>query len=180
MATKPDTRFIPSKLASEALDYDPASGLLRWKVSSGRMSAGMVAGCVKKDRGYVAVRVNGAIYYAHRLAWAIKTGEDLSGSIEIDHRDGDPSNNSWSNLRLATPQQNKRNMRMPGNNTSGIKGVTYRSHRKKWQAQISIDSKCKYLGLFDSFDDAVAARRAAEAEEFGEFSTMNRIKDISP
>lgn len=178
MADKIDTRPVDANLASEMLDYDPLLGILRWKKSRGRMAAGMVAGCVKKDRGYVAIRIGGSIYYAHRLAWSIKTGEDLPASVEIDHRDGNPANNVWSNLRLATPQQNKRNMRTPGHNTSGVKGVTFRQSRRKWQAQISIDNKCKYLGSFKSFDEAVAARLSAEQKEFGEFSTLNREKDI--
>lgn len=156
------------------LRYDPESGLLYWRVKAGRMRAGSVAGCVKGDRGYIVVRLGGGMRYAHRIVWVLMNGRDLPPGAEIDHIDGNPSNNKWSNLRLATAQQNKRNMRRPDSNTSGVKGVTFRRNRGQWQAQMSVDNRCVYLGSFERFEDAVNARRAAEQKHFGEFARIER------
>lgn len=169
MATAVSNKDIHAQIVRAKLRYDPETGLLHWRESRGRMAKGMVAGTAKA-RGYVQVRINGEFFYAHRLAWVIQTGQPIPDGVEIDHRDGDPSNNRWANLRLATSQQNKQNTRRPTTNTSGSKGVTYRQSRQKWQAQISVDNRCVFLGNFDSFAEAVAARQAAERRYFGEFA----------
>src|ERR1700726_3642325 len=57
----------------------------------------------------------------NQLAWFYMTGR--WGRATIDHRDGNPANNRWKNLRVATPSQNNANRRRPRNNTSGFKGV---------------------------------------------------------
>lgn len=174
MANKLNIRSIPVEKVQSLLRYDPISGSLHWRESRGRMAAGMVAGCVRGDRGYVQVRIDGAIYYGHRLAWVLKTGKPIPEGAEIDHRDGVTSNNRSGNLRLATSQQNKRNMQTPSHNTSGVKGVTYRKNKARWQAQISVNNQCRYLRSFKNFEDAVAARQKAEREVFGSFSSSNR------
>ena len=55
-------------------------------------------------------------------------------------------------------------------NTSGVKGVHWRKDTNKWTATIWVNKKCISLGCFDSFNDAVIARKKAEEEYFGEFS----------
>lgn len=162
------TREIPVDQISNLLSYDPETGLLTWKVKRGASRVGKVAG-FHKCRGYIAVRVMGVIYHAHRVAWALYNNESPPTDREIDHIDGDKSNNRIANLRLATSRQNKYNVGISAQNTSGAKGVTYRKNRGKWQAQISVDNACVYLGSYNSFDDAVAARKAAEEKYCGEF-----------
>jgi HNH endonuclease len=88
----------------------------------------------------------------------------------IDHKNGDQKNNSISNLRDVTYQNNSMNMQLKINNTSGTTGVYWKHHNKKWIAQIMIFKKCIYLGSFKNFDDAVAARYDAEDKYFGEYS----------
>ena len=89
--------------------------------------------------------------------------------VHVDHVDGDGLNNLRSNLRLADYQQNKRNSRIPKNNTSGVKGVHWHSRDRKWVARIKIDYVYYHLGKFDNIADAAAVRLAAEKEHFGEF-----------
>ena len=50
----------------------------------------------------------------------------------------------------------------PKNNTSGCKGVNL--DRGKWRASITYGGKTKWLGTFDSFEDAVRVRKQAETE----------------
>ena len=58
--------------------------------------------------GYMTVHINGKIYYIHRLL-AITYIENPENKKEIDHIDGNPSNNSLDNLRWATHKENLNN-----------------------------------------------------------------------
>ncbi len=105
----------------EILSYDPATGLFKWiKTLSNRAQAGNVAGCYRKD-GYLVIRFDGKLYLGHRLAWLLVTGN--WPKQEIDHKDGNPSNNKWGNLREATHSENITNQAAHKNNKLGLKGV---------------------------------------------------------
>lgn len=81
--------------------------------------------------------------------------------------------NRKSNLRIVTTQQNSMNSTLYKNNTSGITGVTWHKRDNVWQARIKVGYKYIHLGYFNSFDDAVNARKEAEEKYFGEFSYNN-------
>ena len=87
----------------------------------------------------------------------------------VDHIDGDGLNNRLSNLRLASYQENNRNRRRSGANTSGYKGVSYSARHGRWLAKIKVDNRTKQLGVFVSPEDAHAAYARASREVFGEF-----------
>jgi hypothetical protein len=89
--------------------------------------------------------------------------------FEVDHEDGDGLNNRQYNLRVATHAQNMCNRRVNINNKSGLKGVSWRKESGKWVASISLNSKDKYLGLFDSPEEAHAAYCRASDKYHGEF-----------
>jgi hypothetical protein len=100
------------------------------------------------------------------------TGEWPPENLDIDHINGNRSDNRWCNLRLATRSQNNWNRPPQANNPFGVSGVylrTYRSGNTKWHARVTVDRKPILLGTFDTMDEAVAARRAAEIKYFGEF-----------
>ena len=92
---------------------------------------------------------------------------------EIDHKHGKESRNDnrKSNLRIVTHSENLKNVGIRSNNTSGVTGVSF--DRGKWVATIKTNSNSIYLGRFDNFEDAVAARKEAEEKYFGEFSYDN-------
>ncbi len=50
------------------------------------------------------------------------------------------------------------------NNTSGVSGVDWWAAKKVWRASICFKGKRYYLGSFHCFDDAVCARKQAEAK----------------
>jgi hypothetical protein len=142
----------------ELLHYNPDLGVFTWLANKIGVKAGRIAGC-KKDNGYIAIRIDGTLFFAHRLAWLYMTGE--APSEIIDHIDGDRSNNKFSNLREATQKQNSENhQRLLANNTSGYRGVYYQKQTKKWVAQIGHRRKTYNLGSFLTPEDA--ARRAME------------------
>ncbi len=84
--------------------------------------------------------------------------------LETDHIDGDGLNNRRSNLRNAMVCQNRRNRRVGVDNTSGVKGVSWHKKCGRWRADIMLDGKKHYLGLFDAIDAAAKAYAAASAE----------------
>jgi hypothetical protein len=79
----------------------------------------------------------------------------------IDHRDGDTINNRPDNLRDITNATNSRNAKMRSDNTSGFTGVNWNTRYNKWVARISINGKMKYLGSFDSIEEAKISRESA-------------------
>jgi len=85
----------------------------------------------------------------------------------VDHIDGDKTNNSLTNLRWCTRQENQRNLPINKTNTSGVKGVTFAN--KKWRAQIRIDGKKIHLGLYETIEEASRARSARAEQVFGPF-----------
>lgn len=137
------------------LKYDPLPGQFTWiSPTSRRVKVGDIAG-VERDDGYIRIKVNNVNYYAHRLAWLFTYGN--WPSINIDHINGDPSDNRVSNLRECNQTENNQNKIKQTNNSSGYTGVYYHKGAKKWMSYISINGKRKHLGLFD---DLLAASEA--------------------
>lgn len=164
---------MPSITASELralLSYDPVLGTMCWlNDRAPKFRAGDRAG-TQCPRGYRMIKVNLRTYKEHRLVWLYMTGE--WPPHEIDHINGDKSDNRWCNLRAATRSQNRCNVRRYRNNTSGSKGVYWLKKNKKWAAQISIDQKQTHLGLFASREAAVAAYEEAALKHHGAFARL--------
>ena len=149
-------------------EYNPENGLLFWKVrNSKRVHVGDVAGCRASD-GRILIGIHRKIYKAHRIAWAITTGEWPKKII--DHINNDPSDNRLCNLREATKSQNMMNVGKIKSNTSGIKGVGWSKVSQKWRAYIKVGNKNIHLGLFHDIEDAKKARTEAAIKYHGEFS----------
>ena len=89
-----------------AFRYESLTGDFFWLVDRSHVRAGAKAGSLLTC-GYWRIRYGGEEYQAHRLAWLFMTGEWPNGPI--DHHDLNKLNNSWSNLRLATPSLNNAN-----------------------------------------------------------------------
>ena len=145
----------------QLLSYCPETGLLHWKVSRGRCSAGAEAG-YDSGRGYIGVRVMGRCMYAHRVAFLLMSGTNPEF---VDHINGIRSDNRWKNLREVSRSQNGMNMAMPVTNTSGCMGVFWNEGKRMWTARIKKNQVTRHLGHFASFDDAVKARKQAELAE---------------
>lgn len=117
----------------------------------------------RNNRGYRWDKLFGHMFLAHRLIWFYMTGEHPFG--EIDHIDGDRLNNRWCNLRHVDAFENSRNQGERKDNTSGCRGVNYKSSGrglKRWVARISHRGVRYLLGNFATFDEAVAVRKQAE------------------
>lgn len=145
------------------LDYDPLTGIFSRK-------SGEIAGSMH-HKGYVRVCIGKREYLAHRLAWFYVTGEWPKS--QLDHRNTVKSDNRFSNLRLATGFENGRNRPRMKNNTSGHKGVSWHKRFKKWQACIVTDGKFKYLGRFETKEEAAEAYAVAALKYHGEFARLD-------
>ena len=88
----------------------------------------------------------------------------------VDHINGNPLDNRKCNLRVCTQQQNTMNRKVASNNTSGCAGVRWQPCANKWQANIGYKGKSFYLGLYDTKEEAIKARKEAEKKYFGEYA----------
>lgn len=152
----------------ELLNYESTTGIWTWiKRTSNRIKVGDIAGS-QDPEGYWLIVVDRKHYFSHRLAWFYMTKEWPKN--QIDHRDVDPSNNKWDNLREASHGPNAANAKRRRTNTSGFKGVCFCKRARKWSAQITINKDHKNLGLFDTPKEAHSAYVKAAEEYFQEFA----------
>jgi hypothetical protein len=141
------------------LSYDASTGALVWRCAKGRQPAGAPAG-VRLPTGYLAIRFDGVRHPAHRLAWLIAHGAPADG--EIDHKDGDRTNNRLSNLRAVPRCVNQQNQRRAQcTNKTGLLGVS-KSDGPGFRARIFYAGKENHLGTFKTPEDAHAAYLAAK------------------
>jgi hypothetical protein len=145
----------------DLLHFDPKTGVFSRTVRCGRIPAGAIAGA-KRANGYVQISIDGRMYLAHRLAWLYAHGSFPGG--EIDHINHERSDNRLSNLRDVSSAVNSQNQWHSLRGSSGHVGVRRGGYRaSKWCAYIEANSVFRHLGCFDALEDAIAARRAAEA-----------------
>lgn len=156
------------------LDYDPVSGIFTWKCSRhNRVKIGSEAGY--EHHGYMCIEVDGVPLKAHRIAYAFQYGE-MPVDMEIDHINGIKSDNRICNLRCASISANECNKALQKNNTSGVKGVYFRSEYPQWRAIITKSGKRHHLGYFSSIDDAASAISSFRDALHGEFSNHGEFK----
>ena len=168
---------IPVEVLDQLLIYHSATGQFEWK----RRSLNWFHGNRRLWRGWntqfsgkpaLIANLNGykqgcilkTLVYAHRVAWAMHYGAWPEG--EIDHINGDRSDNRILNLRDVPHRENQKNQKLPRHNTSRAVGVTWNKNANKWMAQIAVGGENRYLGIYSNIDDAIAARKDAE-QRFG-------------
>lgn len=169
------------------LTYDPTVGTLTWKprdlamfnhcgrakLWNARFANRPV--CLWSDNdGYARFRILGRKLRAHRVIWMLVTGDIPD---QIDHINGDRSDNRWTNLRSVSVEQNNKNKAINSNNSSGVTGVYWDAKNSNWRAKIRVRGRAISVGSFALFEHAVAARKKAEL--LFEFSPTHGRKQCS-
>ena len=157
------TQLLTQQRLKEVVKYDRRKGLFYWKVSTGKVSRGAVAGHTD-TAGYTKISIDGVKYFAHRLAWFYVHG--VWPLQNIDHKDLCRSNNRLTNLRDIGQSLNGLNGPIRRNNSSGYTGVSYDARRRSWVAYIHQNYRKTHVGAFTNRQQAADARSAAIATVF--------------
>ena len=131
-------------------DYD---WLNQWKWHAYKNHSTYYAGRNSKPRGNSTIHM-------HRVILGLTKGD---GKI-TDHINRDGLDNRRANLRVVDYVISNRNHSGRKNNTSGHNGVHWHKQCRKWRAEIKVNSKRIYLGLFSNINDAIDARKQGELE----------------
>ena len=159
---------LPSqKQLKKLFKYDEETGRfirISHPVKNQQHLIGKVAGSRHSEGGW-QVSVNNTNYLNCRLVWMYNFGED-PGDLEIDHKDGDRSNDRLDNLRIANREQQQANITINRRNTSGHKGVSWYKRLGKWR----VDVKGKTIGYYTDLQEAIKARLDTAKKASGEFA----------
>lgn len=142
---------------SQAFSYSPLTGEFV-PLSQGAS--------ITRATGYVILRIGKKTALAHRVAWLLVYGSYPENIL--DHANGVRDDNRIANLRVANKALNGANTGLYKNNTSGIKGVSFKKSSRKWVA--SIGKSRTHLGYFDDKESAAEAYAKAAKDRYGEFS----------
>lgn len=118
----------------------------------------------KRDDGRPGYRVgilDNTRYKAHRIIYKMGFGVEPEN---IDHLNGDSLDNRLENLTGASTQENAKNMRRRTIRLGRVPGVRYREDKGRWAARIRVFYQEFFLGYFDTEEEAISARRAAEVQ----------------
>ena len=148
--------------ALELFRYNYETGVLywRWRVNPS-VPKTLEAGTQRNSDGYLYVKVHGRSYPVHRVVMLMCFGH-IPENAEIDHINHVRNDNRLVNLRFVTRRENMRNQALSGKSTTGVTGVHFSKARKKYVAQIKVDQKIIYLGIFETLEGAAEARRQAD------------------
>lgn len=156
--------MLSQKALNEIFTYDGRQ--LRWRHARGSKPAGGVAGCLQ-PHGYWRVRLNGKLWYAHRIIYAMHTGE---WPDYVDHKNRDTTDNRISNLRSCSKSQNEWNQKLSARSTSGVKGVSYHKRSGLWCVEIRKNKKRYRLGGYQDIELAELVAMEAREKLHGEFA----------
>lgn len=158
----------------ELLDYNPNTGELTWKPRAehhftakhqqtrwNKLFSLKPAFNQIDSTGYLRGKLFDKIYSTHRIVWKLHYGTEPN---VIDHIDGLKTNNKINNLRNVDDFANAKNKRLNKSNKTGCSGVSKHPLKNRYQSTIGVNNKKIYLGSFLTYEEAVAARKAAEIQ----------------
>lgn len=184
--TKSTDKPVDPEVLRELLDYDPSTGVLRWRERDRKWfksdrswkswngkHAGKEAFTALAGAGYRHGSILGTLYRAHQIVWAMVFDEWVPEGFTIDHINRVKTDNRLNNLRLATMSENCANRIHVDRSASGYRGVSYHKASGRWQAYVKHEGHQHYVGLFDNPEDAAKAYDQLAATLHGEFAHLN-------
>lgn len=143
----------------DLLHYDPETGCFTRRIAHYGSPAGARVGS-RHNEGYIRLHVDGRSYLCHRLAWLYVTG--AWPTHDIDHLNGNRSDNRFANLRGVTRAVNLQNQRLVRSNNKHSSLLGAFKKRGRWESKIRVDGAYRHLGVFDTPEEAHAAYVAAK------------------
>lgn len=174
-----DTRKSAPPTRAKGVPWDTSKG--NPKYSDDDVVTDPVTGCMvrpgcRNKKGYVKRRINKRYVYAHVAAWEAKHGPVPRG-FEVDHKCRNRACENDAHLRLATRSQQQGNRGACRSGTSQFKGVSKTPRGvARWRAGIA----GRYIGTFDTQEEAARAYDVAALERWGEFALLNFPKAHQP
>jgi len=141
-------------------------GYLYWKSGKQGRKKDKVIGA-PNNTGYLQLCFSGKKYLNHRIVFLMHHGYMPE---YVDHIDNNRNNNRIENLREATRSQNQWNRRVNKNSSTGVKNVYWNPQLKKYFAQLNVNKKSIYLGVFKELEDAKKALINFRKEHHGDFA----------
>lgn len=145
----------------ELLHYDPETGVFTSKRTGKQVG-------YRKDRRkpYLFTKIGRRQIRLHHLAWLYMTGE--MPKSQLDHINGDPTDNRWSNLRLASHFTNNWNRGRACTNKTGVKGVWIQGG--KYYCKFERKGEKYRYGPFDDLELAELVIMEAREKYHGEYA----------
>lgn len=167
--------MIDQKYLKECFDYNKLTGVLTWLSRPSRhfnsgaamnnansRFAGEVAGCIM-NRGYIFVGINNTRILYHRVIFMFM-GFDVKGK-QVDHINGDKTDNRWVNLRLVDQVDNLKNKSLRASNKTGVSGVSFYNNLKSKPFRVTYyegESKRATEFFVSTLFEAACARKSFE------------------
>jgi hypothetical protein len=155
----PKEKDVTFDFINDLLNYDKETGILTWKKTKNhKAKKGKEIGT--EALGYRLVVIDQKRYQCHRLAWLLSTGS--WPEFEIDHINGNRSDNRLSNLRDVPGGKNLENLKSARSHSStGVLGV-FPYYSNKFLSRLVVKGKIIRLGVFDTIEEAHRAYVAAK------------------
>jgi len=148
--------------------YIPETGVFLNRITrSNQAKEGHQSGCVDQT-GYIYIYFKMTRLLAHRMAWMYMYGIEPDG--QIDHINGDRTDNRIANLRVSTAHQNARNRGLSKNSSTGFKNISWNAERGSWEVSIKMNGKKAFFKRFKILQEAQRAAISAREELHGEFA----------
>lgn len=165
--SKSKEALLTQELLQQSHYYNPKTGLFYIRLPAGKLKQTATV----HHSGYVQSTIRNKIYAHHRLAFLYMTG--TWPSHQVDHIDGNPSNNKWENLREANRSNNMENLKAikKGNKSTGLLGAHDKRGNGRITATIVVKGKCLNLGTFDTPEEAHQAYIEAK-RQLHSFNTL--------
>ena len=154
--------MLTQERLKELLILDEDTGIFTRRVVTGKGGFGCQIGDICGSiypNGYIRIRVDNIYYPRSHLVWLYIKGTLPHNTI--DHINRNRDDDRPSNLREVVNVDNYKNMKLFNTNKSGHVGVSWHKKGQKWMAVIMVNYKQKYLGLFNSIEEAIKAREKA-------------------
>jgi hypothetical protein len=157
-------KLITQDELKRLLEYLPDKGRWFWREKPSPKSSVRVGQEAALGGGHRRIKIHGRTYLAARLAFLFMEGR---WPVAVDHRNDDPADDRWTNLREVTHAEVCRKRRPRSNTQVGLRGVC--QYRRKFAARVRYGGKLLFIGAYDTAEDAAQAYQQTASKLFGEF-----------